>query len=273
MGILEYNSHIVEEKKPYIIFENIQKKSYDTSNIKITTELYFASKENTPEFNVIKNKKAENTEEEKFNLDIQKINGNKSKKSKELNNPKKTKHTKFSNDNARNNIYRSCMDSIWISLGEICKEKDITLDLEKPFITYQFKHSYADNQNFFKKTVEDISANHIPRRISDEKQYNRDLYKPESKAKVEKFLQKQQEGMDIINKLIKLPFEVYLIAYLNDKKIITIKDENGIEREQVLIGFKTLKDCFIDENTKEEIYTREQKDTYKNHIYYIMGKK
>ena len=59
MGILEYNSHIVEEKKPYIIFENIQKKSYDTSNIKITTELYFASKENTPEFNVIKNKKAE----------------------------------------------------------------------------------------------------------------------------------------------------------------------------------------------------------------------
>ena len=272
MGTVEYNNNIGEEKKPYIIFENITKKSDDTSNIiiapKISSDL--AIKEITYEFNEIKNKMQEISNEEKFNDDIPFISENKSNK---LNEMKKTKHDKYSPDNARNKIYTSCMDSIWNFLDEICKEKGIKLDLPKPYIKKQFNHSIVDNQKFFKKTIENICADHIPRLVSNEIKDNRDLYKPISKAKVEKFLQKNKEGMDIINKLFKLPFEVYLMAYLNDKKTVFIKDENGIEQEQVLIGFKTLKESFINENTKEEEYTSEQKDTYKNYIIYLKDKK
>ena len=272
MGTVEYNNNIGEEKKPYIIFENITKKSDDTSNINIAPKIPsdLAIKEITYEFNEIKNKIQENTNEEKFNDDIPFISENKSNK---LNEMKKTKHDKYSPDNARNKIYTSCMDSIWNFLDEICKEKGIKLDLPKPYIKKQFNHSIADNQKFFKKTIENICADHIPRLVSNEIKDNRDLYKPISKAKVEKFLQKNKEGMDIINKLFKLPFEVYLMAYLNDKKTVFIKDENGIEQEQVLIGFKTLKESFINENTKEEEYTSEQKDTYKNYIIYLKDKK
>ena len=44
-----------------------------------------------------------------------------------------------------------------------------------------------DGKYVAKKTIENICADHIPRLVSNEIKDNRDLYKPISKAKVEKF--------------------------------------------------------------------------------------
>ena len=163
MGALNFNSHIPEKKNmPYIIFENITKKTDNTFEIDKTNEEVFNNndKEIASEFNEINNKKDEIPKDEIISENIQIISENKSNK---LNRKKIThshekkegkQHTGESKDNVRNKIYRSCMDSIWNYLLKMIKERKIEFNLENPYIKQQIKCSIASNQKFFKKTIE-----------------------------------------------------------------------------------------------------------------------
>ena len=281
MGALNFNSHIPEKKNmPYIIFENITKKTDNTFEIDKTNEEVFNNndKEIASEFNEINNKKDEIPKDEIISENIQIISENRSNK---LNRKKIThshekkegkQHTGESKDNARNKIYRSCMDSIWNSLLEMSKERKIEFNLENPYIKQQIKCSIAANQKFFKKTIEEIYIDHIPRNIKCEIKHNRLLYKDTNTEKINKFFAKISDNNNIIIKLFKLPFEVYLMAYLNNENTIIIKDEKGNEQEYILKEFKTYKDCRINKNIEEEEYTEEQKNSYKKYIIEIKDK-
>ena len=59
--------------------------------------------------------------------------------------------------------------------------------------------------------------------------------------------------------------KLYLEAYLNDKKFITV---NGTQLD--LEKFETLKDCF---NEGKKSYTPVEKEEYKQYIYDIMDGK
>ena len=87
---------------------------------------------------------------------------------------------------------------------------------------------------------------------------------------INKALEKEKkEEKSILNDLMEVKFEIYLILFLTDTKKIYKIDENGnIKDEIYLDGFKTYKDYF------SKKYTKDVNDAYiKDMLEIINGKK
>ena len=98
-----------------------------------------------------------------------------------------------------------------------------------------------------------IFTNLVPKNSNPEKNYSQ---------QINDVLQKEEkEEKEENRKLNKLLNSVHILnivkAFLNDQKIINIKDENGNEIEFYFINFNTYKDCFIH-------LSKDTKDNYKN---------
>jgi len=239
---------------------NLNKNTFNKKNQE-QNELYNAM-EKIEEFKQDENIITLKEEEEKKDIE-------KTTTPNEQNNELKVKHTKYDEDNARRKIYGSCMQSIWDSTEEMSKKKGINFNLSKPLIKSQFKSSFTDNQNFFKKSIYNIYIDSTPKKVGEQYKNNRDQYFIIKQKMIDDFLKQEIEktyvDIKVLNKLFKLPFHDYLIQYLNDETTVIIKDEIYGEIKVDLPGFKTYKDCFNDE------YNIEQKNLFKKNIISIIN--
>ena len=163
------------------------------------------------------------------------------------------KHTKYDKDNAAKVFITRCKKSIHESnmfdiqiFAENKREKNntiINIKFYEPIIIDYINKGIPEKQKLFKTPIETI-------------------YDKNNKDVLDKILSIEREDNDIPIKLLNLKFSakflLYLEAFLNDEKSITL---DGFEID--LNEFNTLSECF---NEGEQIYNKEQKDKYKEYL-------
>lgn len=108
----------------------------------------------------------------------------------------------------------------------------------------------------------------LPRRVKKDEKYTYNIKQIENAIEIEKNTNKEE--INVKDKLTDLLFKDYLILFLNDEKIIKIKEENGKTYKIELNNFITLKDCF----NEEKILNKEEKKILKEDLMSIInGKK
>ena len=167
-------------------------------------------------------------------------------------NLQKTQTTKINHYNSRRSIIVASLKSFFKILKEYVKF-NFNIDLFQPSYKKKIKHNVDDYLAFMNNYLKFIFTNLVPKNSNPEKNYSQ---------QINDVLQKEEkEEKEENRKLNKLLNSVHILnivkAFLNDQKIINIKDENGNEIEFYFINFNTYKDCFIH-------LSKDTKDNYKN---------
>ena len=136
------------------------------------------------------------------------------------------------------------------------------LDIQKFADKERSENNTIINIKFYEPIIIDYINKGIPEKQELFKTPIETIYDKNNKDVLDKILSIEREDNDITIKLLNLKFSakflLYLEAFLNDEKSITI---DGIELE--LKEFDTLSECF-NEGTK--IYNKEQKDEIKKYL-------
>jgi hypothetical protein len=154
-------------------------------------------------------------------------------------NLQKTQTTKINHYNSRRSIIVASLKSFFKILKEYVKF-NFNIDLFQPSYKKKIKHNVDDYLAFMNNYLKFIFTNLVPKRFNPEKNYSQ---------QINDVLQKEEKEENEENrKLDKILNSVHILnivkAFLNDQKIINIKDENGNEIEFYFINFNTYKDCF-----------------------------
>ena len=182
--------------------------------------------------------------------------------------------------NACYKIYNSCIYNTHYFIKKICKG----LDVDKPTTSNNHKKSHDAMRELFNKTVYELYCDNImTKRFKEDLKIKHEDKKKQIEMKQEKYreLNKNKKAIDYFLKnnnqekdkdketLFKeIKFKDFLIAYLNNYRIICKRDENGNFIFRLpLTGFETYEQFFNGE------YTQKEKEKFKNHIFDIMMKK
>ena len=187
------------------------------------------------------------------------------------------KHTRKSKDNGSKVIIKSCLESIHKSLEENIKtfigkkrkrnEKKINGKLHHPTINNYLNKGAKEKLSLFQSSLKTIYYNTKPKRVPDKIKNEKEKY-CHNKEVLDNILtmeEKAQTKLKELNMKFNAELKLYLEAYLNDEKFITI---NGTRLD--LVKFETLKDCF---NVGKKSYTQDEKENIKQYIYGIMDNK
>ena len=187
------------------------------------------------------------------------------------------KHTRKSKDNASKVIIKSCLESIHKSLQENIKaflgnkrkrnDKKINAKLHHPTINNYLTKGTEEKLSLIQSSLKTIYYNTKPKRVPDKIKNEKEKY-CHNKVVLDDILtlkEKNQTNLKELNMKFDAELKLYLEAYLNDKKFITV---NGTQLD--LEKFETLKDCF---NEGKKSYTPVEKEEYKQYIYDIMDGK
>lgn len=135
-------------------------------------------------------------------------------------------------------------------------------------INNQLGYSFDSYRDFFNQNLKIIYKDMLPRRVKKDEKYTYNIKQIENAIEMEKNTNKEE--INVKDKLTDLLFKDYLILFLNDEKIIKIKEENGKTYKIELNNFITLKDCF----NEEKILNKEEKKILKEDLMSIInGKK
>lgn len=162
-------------------------------------------------------------------------------------------HTKYDEDNAAKVFITRCKKSIhesnMVDIQIFAKEEKI-------------KTNTTINIKFCEPVIYDYVNKGIPKKLQLFNTPIKTIYENNNKDVLDKILSIEQENNDIQIKILNLKFSakflLYLEAFLNDEKSITI---DGIELE--LKEFNTLSECF---NEGAKIYNKENKDKTKKYL-------
>ena len=164
----------------------------------------------------------------------------------------------------RRSILAKCIKSIHFLISNIYKNYQSNA-LHILNMKNQIGNSFEKYRIFFKKILKNIYEYMKPKRVINK--YIKYTY---NINQINKALEKEKkEEKSILNDLMEVKFEIYLILFLTDTKKIYKIDENGnIKDEIYLDGFKTYKDYF------SKKYTKDVNDAYiKDMLEIINGKK
>ena len=162
-------------------------------------------------------------------------------------------HTKYDEDNAAKVFITRCKKSIhesnMVDIQIFAKEEKI-------------KNNTIINIKFYEPVINDCVNKGITEKLELFNTSLKTIYDKNNKDVLDNILSIEQEDNDIKIKILNLKFSakflLYLEAFLNDEKSITI---DGIELE--LKEFDTLSECF---NEREKIYNKESKDKIKKYL-------
>lgn len=162
-------------------------------------------------------------------------------------------HSKYDNDNAAKVFITRCKKSIhesnMVDIQIFAKEEKI-------------KNNTIINIKFYEPVINDCVNKGITEKLELFNTSLKTIYDKNNKDVLDNILSIEQEDNDIKIKILNLKFSakflLYLEAFLNDEKSITI---DGIELE--LKEFDTLSECF---NEREKIYNKESKDKIKKYL-------
>ena len=164
----------------------------------------------------------------------------------------------------RRSILAKCIKSIHFLISNIYKNYQSNA-LHILNIKNQIGNSFEKYRIFFKKILKSIYEYMKPKRVINK--YIKYTY---NINQINKALEKEKkEEKSILNDVMEVKFEIYLILFLTDTKKIYKIDENGnIKDEIYLDGFKTYKDYF------SKKYTEDVNEAYiKDMLEIINGKK
>ena len=164
----------------------------------------------------------------------------------------------------RRSILAKCIKSIHFLISNIYKNYQSNA-LHILNMKNQIGNSFEKYRIFFKKILKSIYEYMKPKRVINK--YIKYTY---NINQINKALEKEKkEEKSILNDVMEVKFEIYLILFLTDTKKIYKIDENGnIKDEIYLDGFKTYKDYF------SKKYTKDVNDAYiKDMLEIINGKK
>ena len=164
----------------------------------------------------------------------------------------------------RRSILAKCIKSIHFLISNIYKNYQSNA-LHILNMKNQIGNSFEKYRIFFKKILKSIYEYMKPKRVINK--YIKYTY---NINQINKALEKEKkEEKSILNDLMEVKFEIYLILFLTDtKKIYKIDENRNIKDEIYLDGFKTYKDYF------SKKYTKDVNDAYiKDMLEIINGKK
>ena len=169
-------------------------------------------------------------------------------------------HTKYDEDNAAKVFITRCKKSI---------HESNVVDIQIFAKEEKIKTNTTINVKFYEPVIHDYIKEGIPKKLQLFDTPIKTIYENNNKDVLDKILSIEQENNDIQIKILNLKFSakflLYLEAFLNDEKSITI---NGIELE--LKEFETLSECF---NEGAIIHNKESKDKTKKYLEEMIQKK
>ena len=164
----------------------------------------------------------------------------------------------------RRSILAKCIKSIHFLISNIYKNYQSNA-LHILNMKNQIGNSFEKYRIFFKKILKSIYEYMKPKRVINK--YIKYTY---NINQINKALEKEKkEEKSILNDVMEVKFEIYLILFLTDtKKIYKIDENRNIKDEIYLDGFKTYKDYF------SKKYTEDVNEAYiKDMLEIINGKK
>lgn len=182
------------------------------------------------------------------------------------------------NGNACYKIYSSCIYNFNNFIKKICKG----LDVDKPTTSNNHKKSHDAMRELFNKTVyelycdnimtkrfkEDLKIKHEDKKKQIEMKQEKYKELNKNKKAIDNYLKNNNQDKDKETLFKEIKFKDFLIAYLNNYRIICKREENGNFIFRLpLTGFETYEQSF------NGVYTQKEKEKFKNHIFDIMKNK
>ena len=196
------------------------------------------------------------------------------------NNPRKEEivHTRQSLDNATKVFIQKCVKNLHQVLQNLIKtlivkkrkknQKKINGKLHVPTINDYLTKNYEKKNLLFNTSIQQIYYNTRPKRLPNNFKKDKDKYcynKEVLKGILAFENENEQIEVKVLNMIFNCEFKLFLIAFLNDKKFVTI---NGIKIE--LENFETFSDCY---NKGEKGFPPELKIDIKNYVNDMMSGK
>ena len=200
-----------------------------------------------------------------INLLFNKELANLEKKTIEEDNNEEQKYNFPKKSPVKNNNYNSRRKIIFTSLKSIFSNSikeyvkfNFKIDLYQPTLKNKLCHNIGQYFKFLAECLIYIFTNLKPKRFNPKIDYSQqinDVLEKEEEIEENKILHKLLYSVPIFN-IIK--------AFINDEKIVNIKEENGNEFEFYFINFKTYKDYF-------KYLSKETNDKYKKDFNNFLG--
>ena len=178
----------------------------------------------------------------------------------EKNNLPKKKLTEINYYNSRRKIIFASLKSIFCNSIKEYVKINFETELFQPTLKDKLAHNVEQYFNFFTQNLIFIFTNLVPKRFNPKINYSQQIYdvlKKEKEKEENRILDKLLNSVQIFN-IIK--------AFINDEKIINIKESNDNEFELYFINFKTYKDYF-------KYLSKEIKDNYKKDFINLLENK
>ena len=150
-----------------------------------------------------------------------------------------TQQIKINYYNSRRAIIRNWKNSTYSEINEFSLDK-YGIKQYVPTLKNKLGKSVSKYEEYFKNNPKYIFSNLKPRRNKQDKDYS---------SKIDELLKKEEEEEDeenrILAQLLNLGNIKYnLRSFVNDEKVVKIKNDNGIISNLYLPNMKTFRDCF-----------------------------
>ena len=141
------------------------------------------------------------------------------------------------------NSRRVIINEAIISFFSIIKKYSLDkygIKIYKPTLKNKLKHNVKQYEKFFNNKLKFIFSYLMPRRNKKGKNYSNQI---DEVLKKEKEEEEVEENRNLAILLDLVDIKSFVRAFINDEKIIKIKDNNGKEFNLYLPNLKTFKDC------------------------------